>query len=55
MRIASRCGIRSLSERWSVGDPGTFFESTCVSNDLACCRNCAQPVPVEEAMVLLDS
>jgi hypothetical protein len=27
---------------------------TCVSNARACCRSCAQPVPVEEAIVLLE-
>ena len=26
---------------------------TCVSKDLACCRNCAHPVPVAEAIVVV--
>jgi hypothetical protein len=28
--------------------------NTCVSRDRACCRSCAHPVPVEEAILLLD-
>lgn len=37
----------------SISSPRDSFEKhTCVSNARACCRSCAQPVPVEEAIVL---
>jgi len=57
MRIESRYE-RALRSKASQSRPLNLFKSawsTCVSNDLACCRSCAQPVPADTDILLGSS
>lgn len=55
LRIVNRCEKEFLSRRegseiFLIFSNSTDCLFTCASNDRACCRSCAQPVPTEADM-----